>query len=560
MTGRAGSCPGRRRRLCRRAGDLRRGGGLIPGRGGLRVTDRSTLLLSMRGINKQFLGVSALRDAHFQVARGEVHALIGQNGAGKSTIIKILTGVYTKDSGRIEFDGREVAFSSPHAAQLAGLSTIYQEVNLVPFRSVAENVFLNREPKRYALIDWGRMNREAAAILRRLDMGVDVSRPLYEYSIATQQMTALARALSTEAKLVIMDEPTSALADNEVQTLFRVIRQLKGEGISVVFVSHRLDELYAVCDRVTVMRDGRTVEERAMSEIGRYELVAKMLGRELAEELSHRRADDDGARADQPPVIEAVDLRRGRALDGVSLSIRPGEIVGLAGLLGSGRSETARAIFGADPPESGTVAVNGTPLRLRSPRDAVEHRIGFAPEDRKTEGIIPQLSVRENLTLALLPHLRRHGIVDRRRQAETVDRFIKAIGIKCSSPDQPIRELSGGNQQKVLLARWLCIDPQLLILDEPTRGIDVGAKRDIQVLVRQLADEGLAVLLISSELEEIVSDSDRVVTLRDGRSVAELSGGRITEDALMRAMATGTAADDAGPDARPDERPAGGQA
>jgi ribose transport system ATP-binding protein len=396
------------------------------------------------------------------------------------------------------------------------------------------------------------MNREAAAILRRLDIDVDVTRPLHEYAIATQQMTALARALSTEAKLVIMDEPTSALAEQEVQTLFRVIRQLKEEGISVVFVSHRLDELYAVSDRVTVMRDGATIENRAMSDISRYELVSKMLGRELAEQLSHRRAEEDGPDAGREPVLEAVDLRRGRALDGVSLSIRPGEIVGLAGLLGSGRTETARAIFAADALDSGTVRIDGTPLHLKSPRDAVEHKIGLSSEDRKTEGIIPQLSVRENLTLALLPHLRRNGIVDRKRQAETVDRFIKAIGIKCSSPDQPIRELSGGNQQKVLLARWLCTNPKLLILDEPTRGIDVGAKRDIQVLVRQLADEGLAVLLISSELEEIIADSDHVVTMRDGRSVARLSGDEITEEALMQAMATGSATDDAGSDASAD--------
>jgi monosaccharide-transporting ATPase len=503
-----------------------------------------TPLLSMQGISKQFLGIPALREAHFDVARGEVHALIGQNGAGKSTLIKVLTGVYAKDSGRIEFDGREVAFSSPHAAQLAGLSTIYQEVNLVPFRSLAENVFLNREPRRFGLIDWGRMNRDAAAVLHRLEIDVDVTRPLYEYSIATQQMTALARALSTEAKLVIMDEPTSALAEHEVQTLFRVIRQLKEEGISVVFVSHRLDELYAVCDRVTVMRDGRTIEVSTMSEISRYALVSKMLGRELAEQLSRRRAEEEGGPSDGPPLLEAGDLRRGRALDGVSLSIRRGEIVGLAGLLGSGRTETARTIFGADPLDSGALTLDGAPLQLRSPGDAVKHKIGMSSEDRKTEGIIPQLSVRENLTLALLPHLRRHGIVNRKRQTEIVERFIRSIGIKCSSPEQPIRELSGGNQQKVLLARWLCTNPKLLILDEPTRGIDVGAKRDIQVLVRQLADDGLAVILISSELEEIVSDSDRVVALRDGRSVAELAGDQITEDALMRAMATGSAVED----------------
>jgi monosaccharide-transporting ATPase len=507
------------------------------------VADAATPLLSMRGIDKSFVGVPALIDAGFEVARGEVHALIGQNGAGKSTLIKVLTGVLAKDSGRVEFDGREVAFPSPHAAQMAGLSTIYQEVNLVPFRSVAENVFLNREPKRFGLIDWGRMNREAAAILHRLDIDVDVNRPLHEYSIATQQMTALARALSTEAKLVIMDEPTSALAEQEVQTLFRVIRQLKSEGISVVFVSHRLEELYAVSDRVTIMRDGRTIEQRAMSDISRYELVSKMLGRELAEQLSHRRGGEDDSLSGAAPVLEALDLHRGRVLDGVSVSIRAGEIVGLAGLLGSGRTETARAIFGADPRDSGSVSVDGAPLHLKSPGDAVKKGIGYSSEDRKTEGIIAQLSVRENLTLALLPRLRRHGIVDRKRQAETVDRFIAAIGIKCSSPDQPIRELSGGNQQKVLLARWLCTSPRLLMLDEPTRGIDVGAKRDIQVLIRQLADEGLAVLLISSELEEIIADSNRVVTLRDGRSVAELTGDEITEEALMQAIATGAAAD-----------------
>src|SRR3954470_268614 len=283
----------------------------------------------MQGINKQFLGVPALRDARFEVARGEVHALIGQNGAGKSTLIKVLTGVYAKDSGRIEFDGRDVAFSSPHAAQLAGLSTIYQEVNLVPFRSVAENVFLGREPRRLGLLDWRRMNRDASELMGRLGLAVDVTRPLYEYSIATQQMTALARALSTEAKLVIMDEPTSALADHEVQTLFEVIRQLQRDRIAVVFVSHRLDELYAVCDRVTIMRDGRTLEDRPLAEVSRYELVSKMRGRELAEALPRRRAGE-GAGHEGEPVVAATDLRRGRALEGVSVSVHTGEIVGLA--------------------------------------------------------------------------------------------------------------------------------------------------------------------------------------------------------------------------------------
>jgi len=509
--------------------------------------DRTQPLLSMQHIGKAFLGVPALLDAAFDVGYGEVHALIGQNGAGKSTLIKVLTGVYRRDAGTIDFDGRPVDFASPQAAQVGGVSTIYQEVNLVPYRSVAENIFLGREPKRYGLIDWRRMNADASALLERLSIRIDVTRPLYEYSIASQQMAALARALSTSSKLVIMDEPTSALAEHEVSTLFEVIRRLRDDGISVVFVSHRLDELYAVCDRVTIMRDGRTIDTRRMAEISRYDLVSRMLGRELAETLSHRRSESTDVAQDVTPVVEVADLRRGRALEGVSLSVHPGEIVGLAGLLGSGRTETARAIFGADQVEGGSARVDGKPVAFHSPRDAVRAKLGFTPEDRKTEGIIPQLSVRENLTLALLPHLRRNGIVDRKRQQEIVRRFIDAIGIKCSSPEQPIRELSGGNQQKVLLARWLCTEPRLLILDEPTRGIDVGAKREIQQLVRRLADEGLAVLLISSELEEIIADSDRVITMRDGATVAELTGDDINEEALMQAMAIGVAADSGEP-------------
>jgi ribose transport system ATP-binding protein len=296
-----------------------------------------------------------------------------------------------------------------------------------------------------------------------------------------------------------------------------------------------------------------------MSEISRYELVSRMLGRELAAQLSHRRADEDGTPADRPPLLEAQDLHRAPTLDGVSLSVRPGEIVGLAGLLGSGRTETARALFGADPVDSGTISVEGRPLHLRSPADAVEQKIAFSSEDRKTEGIIPQLSVRENLTLALLPRLTRYGVVDRARQREIVDRYIRDLGIRLASADQPIRELSGGNQQKVILARWLATSPKLLLLDEPTRGIDVGAKREIQGLVRRLADDGLAVLLISSELEELVADTDRVVVLRDGRTVAELSGGDIDEDHILGAMATGSAvAPDTHPDAAADGVPSGG--
>jgi ribose transport system ATP-binding protein len=498
-------------------------------------------LLVMRGISKAFNGVPALRDASFEVARGEVHALIGQNGAGKSTLIKILTGVYDRDAGEVVFAGRPVRFSGPHDAQLGGIATIYQEVNLVGYRSLAENVFLGREPRRYGLIDWKRMNDEARGILASFGLDVDVTQPLNSFAVATQQLTAIARAVSVKAGLVIMDEPTSSLADAEVEVLFGVIRRLKADGVSVVFVSHRLDELYAICDRVTIMRDGRTVHSAPMSEVSRIQLVTTMLGRELAETLSHRRSAEASERTG-PPVVEVGGLRRGKVLDGVDLEVHRGEIVGLAGLLGSGRTETARAVFGADPVDDGTISVKGTPRSMRSPRDAIKAGIGLAPEDRKSEGIVPDMSVRENLTLALLPRLTKRGILDRRRQREIVDRFVKDLGVKLADADQPIRELSGGNQQKVILARWLCTQPDLLILDEPTRGIDVGAKREIQQLVRRLADDGLAVLLISSEVEELVADTDRVVVLRDGRSVAELDGDAIDEQPILEAMATGSAA------------------
>ena len=513
------------------------------------------VLLSMTGVDKAFNGVPALREAHFEVRGAEVHALIGQNGAGKSTLIKILTGVYERDAGEIVFDGRPVDFKGPHEAQLGGIATIYQEVNLVGYRSLAENVFLGREPRRFGLIDWGRMNAEAARILASFGLDVDVTRPLNSYAVATQQLTAIARAVSVEAKLVIMDEPTSSLADAEVEVLFGVIRRLKADGVSVVFVSHKLDELYAICDRVTIMRDGRTVHVAPMADVSRIELVTMMLGRELAEQLSHRRSAEEGA-VEGPTVLAATGLKRGRVLDGVDVQVRRGEVVGLAGLLGSGRTETARAVFGADPLDDGTIEIKGRASRLRSPRDAIREGFGLTPEDRKTEGIVPEMSVRENLTLALLPRLTRRGILDGGRQREVVDRFVKALGIKLADADQPIRELSGGNQQKVILARWLCTDPELLILDEPTRGIDVGAKRDIQSIIRRLADDGLGVLLVSSELEELVADTDRVVVLRDGRSVAELGGDDIGEDRILEAMATGSAAgvtgvtpSDAGPPA-----------
>lgn len=509
------------------------------------MTQKSpTALLDMQGIDKRFPGVLALEGARLTVGRGEVHALIGQNGAGKSTLIKILTGVYRRDGGTVQFEGREVDFTSTAAAQKAGIATIYQEVNLVSMRSVAENILLGREPKKFGLIDWKALNARANELLIKLGVHIDVREPLSLFSTAIQQMVALARALNVRSSLVVMDEPTSSLDEREVGMLFDTIRTLKAEGASILFVSHRLDELYAVCDRVTIMRDGKTVLERDLGTLGKLELVSTMIGREPGEVRLGQTGFsgygvDKGAVQTGIPLLEAEHLRHGVRLQDASLTVRPGEIVGLAGLLGSGRTETARAIFGVDSLEGGTVALEGKPLNLRDPRDAIRAGIGLCSEDRKIEGIIPYLSVRENLTLALLPRLAQSGVINEKKQLELVEKFIARLGIRTAGPEQPIRELSGGNQQKVLLARWLAMNPKLLILDEPTRGIDVGAKVEIQRLIDELAAEGLGVLMISSELEEMTEGADRVIVMRDGRSVTTLEGADITADALIAAMAGG---------------------
>ena len=497
-------------------------------------------ILSMLGVEKSFAGVAALAGAGIEVAAGEVMALIGQNGAGKSTLIKVLTGVHRKDAGTVRFASSEVDFASPQEAQRHGISTIYQEINLIPYRSAAENICLGREPRRRGLIDWKRMNAEAQEILSRFGVDIDVRRPLLSFSTAIQQMVAIARAISFSARLVIMDEPTSSLDERECAVLFGVIRRLKRDGVAVIFVSHRLDELYEICDRVTVMRDGRTVLVDRLANLDKLQLVAAMLGRDAASVRAKGATafTHDGVHIGKE-VLRAERLKIGRRVKDARIAVRAGEIVALAGLLGSGRSEVAQAIFGADPPDSGEIRMYGAPAEFAAPAEAIRNGIGYCSEDRKRDGIIPDMSVRENLTLALLPRLSRWGIVDEKRQSEIVSEFIRRLGIKLAGPDQRIRELSGGNQQKVLLARWLCINPALIILDEPTRGIDVGAKGEIQSLIHELAAEGLAVLMISSELEEIVEGADRVFVLREGQTTAELPGEEITEAAIMAAMAHG---------------------
>lgn len=500
-------------------------------------------LLSMQAISKSFGGIPALREASLEILPAEVMALVGQNGAGKSTMIKILNGAYRLDSGTILFDGKIWQASSPHFAQRAGISTIFQEINLVPLRSVAENIFLGREPRRRGwLIDWRRMNNDARTLLRRFGIDIDVTAPLGSFSIAVQQMVAIARAISFDAKLLIMDEPTSSLAEAEVEVLLATVRQLKAEGVAVIFVGHRLDELYRLCDRVTIMRDGRTVAVAEMGAMPKLKLVATMLGRDLAAvKASGATAFSEHASDVGPELLRAEHLASGPRLQDATIDVRAGEIIGLAGLLGSGRSETARAIFGAEALSQGRLSFAGRPRAFAAPADAIAAGMGFCPEDRKVEGIIPNLSVAANITLALAPALARSGVIDEAKQQQIVQRFIRELGIKCAGPQQPIRELSGGNQQKVILARWLCMNPKLLILDEPTRGIDVGAKAEIQQLIRKLASEGLGVMMISSELEEIVEGADRVFVMRDGRTAAELRGRQIGEANIMHAMAHGAA-------------------
>ncbi|WP_049562515.1 sugar ABC transporter ATP-binding protein [Nonomuraea sp. SBT364] len=493
-------------------------------------------ILRMSGIGKQFPGVHALDGVDLRLLPGEVHALMGENGAGKSTLIKVLTGVHQADEGAIELAGQAVAFGSPLEARQAGISTVYQEVNLCTNLSVAENILIGREPRRWGRIDWKRMRARARELLARLELDLDVSAPLSSYSLAIQQMVAIARALDVEARVLILDEPTSSLDADEVGQLFRVMRRLKEEGIAILFVSHFLDQIYEISDRMTILRNGRLVGEYPTRELSQVDLVAKMIGQELA---ALDRLHGEAAAFDRP-LVEARELGRPGAIEPFTLTIHEGEVVGLAGLLGSGRTEIARLLFGADHAGGGQVAIGGAPASLRTPRAAMSHKIAFCSENRKADGLIPDLTVRENIILALQATRGWTRPVPREQQDELVGKYVKALRISPPNPEHLVRDLSGGNQQKVLLARWLILEPRLLILDEPTRGIDVGAKTEIQRLVAELSDGGVAVLFISAELEEVLRLSHKVGVLRDRRLVAELPNGpELTTDVLMETIASG---------------------
>ena len=504
----------------------------------------TTPIVEMTDISITFPGVKALDSVSFRMFPGEVHSLMGENGAGKSTLIKALTGVYSIDSGTMTLDGEVLVISGPAQAQAAGISTVYQEVNLLTNLSVAENIMLGREPRRLGVIDWKATRNRAAELLARLHLDVDPSSPLSAHSLAVQQLVAIARATDVQAKVLILDEPTSSLDADEVAELFRVIRGLKDDGVAILFVSHFLDQVYEISDRLTVLRNGALVGEYLTTDILRIELVHKMIGKELAalddlEAKSRSNVTDD---EHDKPFVEAKALGRKGSVEPFDLRIGEGEVVGLAGLLGSGRTEVARLLSGADVADSGELIVRGERRRLRTPRSALRERIAYSSEDRKKEGIVEDLSVRDNIVLALQADRGWFRRISKRRQDELAQSYIQALNIRPANPDALVGNLSGGNQQKVLLARWLAVAPRLLILDEPTRGIDVGAKAEIQKLVSSLADEGMSVVFISAELEEVLRLSHRITVMRDRRKVADLPNEDITVGQIMSLIASGAEA------------------
>ena len=497
-------------------------------------------VLEMRGICKYFPGVRALQDVNFTLRKGEIHALMGENGAGKSTLIKVLTGVYPKDGGEVHIEGVDgpAVIRSPQDAQNAGISTVYQEITLCPNLSVAENMYIGRT--KGAVTNWRKMNSGAGKILESLGIPASPTQQLGTCSIAVQQMVAIARAVDMECKVLILDEPTSSLDDQEVQKLFVLMRDLRKKGVGIIFVTHFLEQVYEVCDRITVLRDGQLVGEYVIEDLPRVKLVSKMLGKEL-DDMADIKGESGGAAISQEgaPVLEAQGLCSNAGIKPFNFSIRKGEVNGFTGLLGSGRSECVRAIFGADRVTGGTVKMDGKEVKIKKPLDAMKQGIGYLPEDRKGDGIVGDLSVRENIILAYQVMKGFFHPVSRAQAEAFADNYIQLLEIKTASADTPIKSLSGGNQQKCILARWLLTDPKYLILDEPTRGIDIGTKIEIQKLVLRLAEKGTSATFISSEIDEMLRTCSRLIVMRDRKAVGELSGEDLTQTKIMATIAGG---------------------
>jgi ABC-type sugar transport system ATPase subunit len=483
----------------------------------------------MRGILKSFPGVRALRGVDLELRRGEVLALLGENGAGKSTLIKVLAGAHSPDAGSIYFNGQAMHFTNPLDARRAGIAVIYQEFNLVPSLTAIENIFLGQEPARVGFVRRGEERRRAAEVFARVGVAVEVDAPCRELTVAQQQVVEIARALAFDARIVVMDEPSATLTPQEVERLFGIIRDLRSKGIGIIYISHRLEEVFAIADRVLVLRDGEAIDCRAVADVTRDELIRLMVGRRLEEEFPKRQV------AIGPPRLVVRGLARGNKVRDVSFEVRRGEVVGLTGLVGAGRTETARLIFGADRKESGTVELDGRVLDIRSPRDAIRAGIALLTEDRKAQGLVLAQSVRENFALPNLSRFSSLGFLRRWAERQALARHIESLRIRLASPEQPASNLSGGNQQKVVLAKWLERNCEVLLFDEPTRGIDVGAKVEIYRLINDLAAAGKAVLLISSELPEVLGMSDRILVMHEGRLTGEITDvSRATQEEILR--------------------------
>lgn len=506
-------------------------------------TDKPTLL-EIRGLSKSFPGVKALDSVNFTLRRGEIHAIMGENGAGKSTLIKVLTGLYKRDKGSIKLDGEDFESSSPMDAANKGISTVYQEINLVTNLSVAENIFIGRQPMKMGHVDWNEMNSKAKAALNKLDLDIDVTEQLSSFSTAIQQMIAIARSLDIEAKILILDEPTSSLDTAECKQLFSIMNKLKNQGMGIIFITHFLDQVYENTDYITVLRNGSYVGEYPVEELPRIKLISKMLGKEL------KQLDELTASCHKEETLNRTDIlikadkvgRKG-VVHPFDLDIYKGEVLGLVGLLGSGRSEIAKILFGIEKKTTGNISIGDRVVNLSNPRTAIKNSIAFCPEDRKIEAILPELTVRENIILALQANMGLFSGLTRKEQDEICDKYIDLLKIKVSGKEQKAGTLSGGNQQKLILARWLAMKPELLILDEPTRGIDVGAKSEIEKIIHKMSEDNQSVLFISSELEEIIRCSNRVVVLRDRFKVGELEGRDLTEEKIMNAIAKGDSGD-----------------
>ena len=494
----------------------------------------NNVLVEIKDVSKHFPGVKALDHVSLSIRRVEVHALSGENGAGKSTLIKILTGVYTYDEGSIIFDGSPVAFKSTNESQKAGIGSVYQELNMIPYLSVAENIYIGDYPMGKTGIEWKELYENAQNQLDSLNIDVDAKKQLNELSTAQQQMVSIVRAVSRDCKLIILDEPTSSLDTKEVKTLFSLVRQLKEKGVAFIFITHRMEEIYQICDRITVLKDGHFIGTYQAEDLNQYQLVTLMVGREITQQ---RKQTYFSPEKDQNYVVEVRNLAKKPKVKDVSFGISRGEIVGLAGLLGSGRTEVAEMLFGSEMPDAGEILYEGILQKNISPTKAVRAGLAFCTENRRLDGIVPNMSVKNNIVLACMKQISRLGFVISRKRLALVNRYIEELRIKTPTPEQRIRNLSGGNQQKALLARWMATNPKLIILDEPTRGIDVGAKQEVERLVQQIASQGIGVLLISSEIPELVRNCDRVIVLREGEQVGELAGAQISEEAIMQIIA-----------------------